>query len=259
MHVLTRDAARAIDRACVEEFALPTIVLMENAALHAAGVAASMLDPPSEAARVLIVAGPGANGGDGLAIARHLHNQGVRVAILLAADPASLKGDADVQLGVVQKMALPLTVWNADDPVASIDRAIEPIGSDVDLVIDALFGSGLRRDVVGPHATLIHALNTRIADGADALAVDVPSGLDIDTGEPRGVAIRADVTVTFAAAKVGFAAIAAQPFVGEVVVADIGAPRALVERFGQPAPEPLTPADALEVAPASAPPPTPGR
>ncbi|MBL0922767.1 MAG: hypothetical protein IBJ10_11660, partial [Phycisphaerales bacterium] len=139
VYVLTREASRAIDRAAVEEYGLPNIVLMENAAGAVEAEVIEALD--GEDGLVLLCCGPGNNGGDGLAAARRLHNAGVRVAVALCAPESSVKGDAAVHLRVVKKMGLPFV---AAGGVADVEGLLEELEVPA-LVVDALYGTGLDR------------------------------------------------------------------------------------------------------------------
>lgn len=233
VYVLSRDAARAIDRRCLTDFGIPTIVLMENAAVHVAETALEVLEQ-SNNTLVLIVCGPGNNGGDGLAVARHLANAGVDVRVVVLGDAEDLKGDAAVQLRACRKMRLPI-VYTGDKGAVAIDGAL----TDADgkarkprVVVDAVFGTGLTRPVEGVGAELLAAINELGQRGAHVVSVDIPSGLDADTGAALGAVVRANTTVTFVGLKPGLLAFDAQGFVGDVVVADIGAPHALLEELG---------------------------
>jgi NAD(P)H-hydrate epimerase len=215
--VFDRDAVRAVDHAAIEEYGIPGIVLMENAARGAADAAATMLTPV-ENARVLIACGSGNNGGDGYAMARQLHNRGARVMLIPLGDP--MPGtDAAINYDICRRMRLPM--------LALTEAAAQPR---FDLIVDAIFGTGLDRPVIGAAAEAIHWINTA---GSPVLALDLPSGLDANTGEPLGVAVRAAVTVTFVGVKVGFLRPIAREYVGDAVVAEIGAPVEAVRRFGQ--------------------------
>lgn len=220
---------RTIDRLASEEFGLPSIVLMENAAIHGADVALDLLEGRDR--RALVVCGPGNNGGDGLAIARHLANQGVEATVILSAARDQYSGDALVNLRIAEKMGIEVLVADPADAGVTVRAALRRAGPP-GLVIDALLGTGLDRPVREPLVSLFAAINELGKSGVPVLAVDIPSGLDCDTGEPLGSAVRATVTVTFVGLKKGFLSLAAQPYVGEVVVADIGVPRVLVERLG---------------------------
>lgn len=228
--VFTREAVREVDRTAVERYTIPSMVLMENAAIHAAGVALEMVAAQREP-RVLIVCGPGNNGGDGLAMARHLSNAGARVEVVLSGAGDRLRGDAGTNLGIVLAMGLPVLEPGHDGAAAVLrERAVSPCPH---LIVDAILGTGAVKTVRGPMMELIEEVNRIGAHGAPILAVDVPSGLDADTGLPLGAAVRATRTVTFVGIKQGFLNTAAAAYTGRVVVAGIGAPRQLVERLGK--------------------------
>jgi NAD(P)H-hydrate epimerase len=214
---LTRAQVREVDRIAIEEYHIPGIVLMENAARGVVDAAMEMMDPAK--AGVVIVCGGGNNGGDGYAVARHLHNRGVHVEVIDAA-ARDLKGDALINSRITDAMGIQRTVWqDAED-------LINPHA--MDFVIDALFGTGLTRPPEGELTILIDLMNEC---GLPVLAVDLPSGVDCDTGEPLGNAcVRATRTVTFVAEKAGFAHPAARQYTGTITVADIGCPRELIAR-----------------------------
>lgn len=216
---LTRKQVREVDRLAVERYGMPSIVLMENAARAVAEEAWMMLQQRAGRS-VLILCGGGNNGGDGLAAARHLHNRGVDVQIALTTDPDGYKGDALTNYNIVRKMGLPCEA-------AAADRLHRKA---YDLVIDAIFGTGLTQCPRPPFEQLAAAVNSM---EVDVLAVDIPSGLDCDTGKPLGPCIRARQTVTFVATKVGFAAPEASEFTGDVTIADIGCPRELIDQVAQ--------------------------
>jgi NAD(P)H-hydrate epimerase len=213
---LSREQVRAIDRRAIEEFGVPGAVLMENAGRGAAEVLLS------QGARgpVVVCCGKGNNGGDGFVIARHLDNRAVPVRVLLFAKPEELTGDAALNYEIVRRSGIPVDV-RGGKPVD--DDGLRRELASAEWVVDALFGTGLAGAVRPPFDTVIAAMN---ASGAKLLAVDIPSGLDSDTGRPLGATVRAQHTVTFVAPKTGFAQPAAREWVGEVHVADIGAPQA---------------------------------
>ena len=212
---LTRAQVREVDRRAIEDLHIPGIVLMENAACSASDAARDMLSGDC-IGQVLILCGGGNNGGDGLAIARHLHNRGCRVQILLAVEPARYKGDALINWEIARVMKLKVIYATPD--------VMDP---DAAMLIDAIFGTGLSKPIEGAARDVIDAINK---SGRPVLAIDLPSGLDCDTGEPLGAAcVRATRTVTFVAEKVGFANPAARAYTGEVIVADIGCPSQVIE------------------------------
>jgi NAD(P)H-hydrate epimerase len=220
MQSLTRSQVREIDRRAIEEFGLPGIVLMENAGRGAA----ELLHGLAPGASVAIVCGKGNNAGDGFVIARHLENLGHVVRLLLACDPAELRGDAAIAWRVADKACIPAAPL-ATATAAEWERSL----AGADWIVDALLGTGATGAPRGALATAIAAVNTAARHGAKVFAVDLPSGLDCDTGEPLGPCVRADVTATFVARKVGFDGPAAAPWLGDVHVVGIGAPRALLE------------------------------
>jgi NAD(P)H-hydrate epimerase len=215
---LSREQVRAIDRRAIEEFGVPGVVLMENAGRGAAEVLLSL----GARGPVVVCCGKGNNGGDGFVIARHLDNRTVPVRVLLFARSEELTGDAALNYEIVRRSGIPNDV-RGDQPVDG--DALRRDFAAAEWVVDALFGTGLAGAVRPPFDAVIGAIN---ASGAKVLAVDIPSGLDCDTGEPLGATVRAQHTVTFVALKKGFAQPAAREWVGEVHVADIGAPRAAI-------------------------------
>lgn len=215
--VLTREQVRRVDRLAMERYTISGLVMMENAGRHAAEI---ILDEFGPGGRVLICCGAGNNGGDGCVIARHLHNAGCQVRLFLAGDGARMSADMEANFRIVQAMGL---VWKAES--AEPTTVADTIGKD-EVVVDALLGTGFHGEVRSPIAELIEAVNTSVKRAT--VAVDVPSGLDCDTGIPAQATICADLTVTFVAEKPGFSADAAAPYIGRVAVADIGVPRELV-------------------------------
>jgi NAD(P)H-hydrate epimerase len=165
---------------------------------------------------ILILCGGGNNGGDGLAAARHLHNRGADVAIGLLTDPSAYKGDALTNWWIAQAMNLATAPFEAamlQDP--------PPM-----LIIDAVFGTGLTKPPRDPFPAVAASINH---SGLPVLSVDVPSGLDCDTGVSLASCIAATRTVTLVAEKVGFANAEARRYLGEVIIGDIGCPRELIE------------------------------
>lgn len=221
MRALTRDEVRSVDRIAVEEYGIPSLVLMENAGRGAA----EWLAPRVEAGgRVVILAGPGNNGGDGGVVARHLDLRGIDVAIRWIAEPSRLSADAAAQWRILERAGFDQAAW----PTGGMADALRALLAGASWVVDGLLGTGLTREVSGPLRAVIEAIN---ASGRPVLALDVPSGLDVDTGEPLGLAVRAAATVTFVAEKVGFGRPGAAAYTGEVVVASIGVPGSLLREL----------------------------
>lgn len=234
--VLSRAELRELDRRAVAEMGLPSILLMENAAI---GAARSVLRAMGvfEPGVAVVVAGTGNNGGDGLAVARQLHIHGVEVRVALVGDAGRLTPDSAANLKALQASSVAVEAFDGGESGTVEDRVsawLAEIGPMV--VIDALLGTGLSRDVRGPAAEAIRAINRSRSERWTRLVVslDLPSGLDADTGRPLGEAVRADVTATFAALKRGFFAMEAQEWVGEIELLPIGVPPELAARFGDP-------------------------
>src|SRR5207302_90610 len=222
MTTLTRAQVREIDRRAIEEYGVPGVVLMENAGRGAAEILAR-LNP--EKKPVVIVCGKGNNGGDGFVIARHLENRGWPVSTWLVCHPAELRGDAAVNYEIAQRSGI--RQFAGPPPVADSDLGrLTQFGG---WIVDALFGTGLTGPLGDPFDRVIAAMNS---SPARILAVDIPSGLDCDSGLPLGPTVRAHHCVTFVAPKAGFANPKAGEWLGQLHVIDIGAPRKLREEFG---------------------------
>jgi NAD(P)H-hydrate epimerase len=207
---LTRQQVRDLDRRAIDEYGVPGVVLMENAGRGAAEVLISL----GIHGRVLVCCGKGNNGGDGFVITRHLHNRGVQVNTMLFVKPDELTGDALTNYRILERGHYPLQIVTGPDLDSfkqELDRS--------EWIVDALLGTGLSGSVRAPFDKIIETIN---AHQGRVLAVDIPSGLDCDTGKPLGVAVRACHTVTFVAPKTGFANPPASEWLGCVHVADIG-------------------------------------
>jgi NAD(P)H-hydrate epimerase len=210
---LTREQAREVDRIAMEELHLPGIVLMENAARGIAQVALRLLE--RHPGPVSVVCGPGNNGGDGLAAARHLANAGANVKVHLVVPAEAYRAGSDPAIHLAVVLAMGLAVRD--------DLDLGGAG----LILDGIFGTGLTRAVRPPFGSAIEAIN---GAGSPVLAIDLPSGLDANTGAILGMAVRADVTATMGARKVGFALGDGPAHVGEVEVIDLGIPPTVIER-----------------------------
>lgn len=217
--ILTRDQIRRVDHLAINKYGISGPVLMENAGRNAAMVIRESYGPTGSA---FICCGVGNNGGDGCVIARHLHNVGWSVRVMMTDVPTRMTPDTKANFRIVEAMGLEPTIAPQEDAQLAAVQSLKPD----DVVVDALLGTGFRGEVRSPTAELIGAINA--AGKRAVIGIDVPSGLDCDTGEPSNATIRADVTVTFAANKIGLTKPAAAPYVGRVCVADIGAPPELI-------------------------------
>lgn len=223
--MLDPDAARALDAAAMERFAMPGLLLMEHAAIGVAAVAEHERRL-RDLHGVLVVCGPGGNGGDGWAVARLLANRGtpIVVAPLGSAPPGS---DAGINEAIGRRMIdAGLEILDIDDDAAAAD--LGRIASD-HLVVDGLFGIGLTRPLEGLAARVVDAISEA---EVPIVAIDLPSGLDARTGRPFGLCVRAAVTATMVAPKTGMLAVGADAWTGRIEIVDIGTPPSLLREFG---------------------------
>lgn len=222
---LTREEVRTVDRRAIDEFGMTGLVLMENAGRGAAEQLRALgVDGP-----VIVCAGKGNNGGDGFVIARHLELFDYDVRVLLFANPSELSGDAVANWRILEAAETPRVVLGRQPVLSDIDHAL----SHADWIVDALLGTGTVGEVREPYRTAITSINR---SARKVLAVDLPSGLDCDTGEPielladgTALCVRAAHTATFVARKRGFESLASQAFTGEVHVVGIGVPKKLLD------------------------------
>ena len=253
LRALSRDEVRQLDLQAVTKLALPTLVLMENAGRGAAGWLGELAGaiPPDTGGRlvvqspgtrlaqsavgpsppkVLILCGPGNNGGDGAVVARHLNAWGFPVRVIWFIQSGQLRGDANAQWNILDRSGIEQSCWfDANSVGCELERGqLSEVVSQADWLVDAIFGTGLSRPVEDPFRSVIDVVNE---SAKPILALDLPSGLDADTGKPLGVAMRARATATFVATKKGFSLPGASNFTGEVAVIDIGLPRCLLEPY----------------------------
>ncbi len=219
MHILTSDQMKSIDRRATERFGIPSIVLMENAAL---AVVDAIGDHYPDCDRAAIFCGLGANGGDGFAIARHLEQRGVVPMVFIVGDRKKISGDAAANLAICERLGLQLHDITDDD---SLNEALVH-ASDADLIIDAIFGTGLNR---APEGLFAETIVSMMELGPPIVAVDLPSGANASSAETFEPCVQAALTITFAAPKICHIFEPAAVSCGEVVVADISIPTAAIE------------------------------
>lgn len=219
MRVLTADEMRRVDLRAIDEIGIPSMVLMENAAI---GIADALAEVFPKAESAAIFCGPGNNGGDGLALARLLDARGYRVRTFLVLRSSEPKGDAAAQLRILENAAFDVERLLPDSDLLEAELAC----AQADLVVDALFGTGLTRPLQEHFADLVAIFNR---SPTPCLAVDLPSGLDGSRGETTGPYAPADLTVTFAAPKVAHILAPAAEAMGTLVVTDLGIPPFLVD------------------------------
>ena len=214
--VLMRAQIRRVDRRAIDQWGISGLVLMENAGR---GVADRLCQLGIHGP-VVVACARGNNGGDGFVVARHLDLRGYRVEVVLTCALDEIRGDAAVNHAILSKTDVPIRRFEA--------TSCHELLADADWVVDALLGTGATGDPRPPLDRVISGLNE---SPAKKMAVDVPSGLDCDTGDVGTPAFRAEHTCTFVAAKPGLLASQAQDFVGQLHVLDIGVPRKLIEQI----------------------------
>lgn len=224
MLVLTAAEMAGLDARTIREAGIPGIVLMENAAQGAAAFFLRTV-PDLLQRRITIVAGSGNNAGDGFAVARIFHSKGADVNVVCLRSPQRLSGDALTNFSIVEKIGIPVTVWDEAKGFDTQWEAVSMSGA----VIDAILGTGLKSEVKGIYREVIERLNGL---NVPVLAVDIPSGLDASTGLPFGAAVKATATATFGFLKIGCVIERGPELTGTIEVIDIGIPPRLVESSG---------------------------
>ena len=215
--VMSRDEVRAFDAWAINELGVPGIVLMENAGRSCAQFIIETLSKIKKP-KVCIFCGTGNNGGDGFVIARHLLNAGFAVTVVVCGNIAKIKNDARVNLDIL--IGLGLKIERLDmEGTEIIDDRVTKLANEANMIIDAIFGTGLTGTLRDEYKRLIENINEL---GCPILSVDIPSGLDCDTGQPLDAAIKANCTVTFVAVKKGFVFEDARPYTGDIFIASIG-------------------------------------
>ncbi len=210
-----------LDQETIEKIGIPSCILMENAGSAVAREAVRMLSR-KKTKRAVVVCGVGNNAGDGFVAARHLIDNGIPTNVFCLGRPGTLKEDAARNYSILRKLRCPPVIKKR------LDKEMAGALEVADVIIDAVFGVGLNRPVEEPFLSVIEAMN---ASRKKIIAVDVPSGLDADTGRTYGSCVKAFVTVTFCLIKRGFLKGEGPRCVGRLVTADIGIPKRLIARI----------------------------
>jgi len=232
MRILTAEQMREADRRTIQDIGIPSLVLMENAGRQVVAAMESFFDDLGER-RVAILCGKGNNGGDGFVVARTLHQRGIEASVFVVGKVSEIKGDARVNVEILGRLGV--TVVEIDDE-GQWELHFSEI-SEHDLLVDALFGTGLRTALTGIYETVIADVN---ASDLPVVSIDLPSGMSADTPDLIGDCIEATVTVTLGAPKVPLILPPAEQKSGEVVIADIGIPAEVFEALDGPRLELLT-------------------
>ena len=220
MRVVTAEEMRTLDQTAINTYGIPGIVLMENAGLQVVNLLQNILDDVT-GKEIVIFVGKGNNGGDGLVIARHLFNRGAKVKVGLVVPPEEMSGDAGVNLRIWQNMGQPVVFLFKEKELACF------LTVNTALIVDAIFGTGFKGKATGVPAGCIEVIN---ASGKPVVAVDIPSGLEADTGQVHGPCVKAAHTVTFALPKLGLVLDPGINYTGKLHVVDISIPSFLLEK-----------------------------
>ena len=228
MKVITGDQMREIEQIAINETGIPSILLMENAALRLTERCLQILKTGTvknnSRQKVVIFCGPGNNGGDGFALAYHLFNHNIEASVFFAGDEKKIKGDPAVYLEIIKKLGVHIEAVFTEEQVNAIAEKI----IDSPLVVDALLGTGLNKNVEGVFESIINIIKKC---GKYVLSVDIPSGVHSGTGKIMGCAVKADETITFAFLKTGIAVYPGTEYAGKVFIEDISLPENLTERI----------------------------
>lgn len=218
---VTREQIREMDRRAIEDFGIPGIILMENAG-RAVAEETWRLAGSDPSARIVVLCGKGNNGGDGYVVARHLFNRGMNPTVFVFSRLDDISGDAAINLTIILKMGLKIETVASENDLGEVQATV----ASADVLVDALLGTGISGEVRGLMRSAIEMINRA---GKPVVTVDIPSGLNANTGEILGACVKADVTVTFAAPKIGLARGSGPEHAGRVVTAEISIPRQVLE------------------------------
>ena len=223
MKIVKPEQMGEVDKFTINEIGIPGIVLMENAAVSVVNEVLGML-PDLSGRRIIVLAGKGNNGGDALAVARHLYNKGIDVRTFLLAKKDEVKGDAETNLKILENMGIDIVEFISEGQFPELENVLEK----ADIVVDGIFGTGLKGNVRGIPARLIDIVNSSLKT---VVSIDIPSGINGENGKIMGCCIRASSTVTFALPKIGLLVHPGCEYTGKIVVADIGIPQKAIEHF----------------------------
>lgn len=223
MRIVTSAQMKWIDSTAINRYGIPGVVLMENAGRRVAEEVIRLLG--GQAGKIVLFAGKGNNGGDVMVTARHLYNKGMEVKVFLLGREDDIKGDSKVNLDIARKINIPVLPLLEGGDLKEVERALE-WGQ---VVVDGIFGTGLKGDVRGIPRQVIRLINN---SSCRVISVDIPSGVHGDTGEICGECVKADLTVTFGYPKLGLLQYPGAEYTGELVIADISIPSLIGDEAG---------------------------
>ncbi|RST73054.1 NAD(P)H-hydrate epimerase [Siminovitchia acidinfaciens] len=231
MFAAGRKEMQLMDQYTMDVIGLPGVVLMENAGTKIAEEV--IASSPCENPRIIVLAGAGNNGGDGFVIARKLYDSGYDCVVCFIADPNKMKGDAKVHFDVYNKRGLPIWYFHNNS-----SRKLHNLLSEADIIVDAMLGTGVNgplREPVSEIISFVNRLKSKII-----MSVDIPSGLNSDTGKAVGMAVKASKTVSFVYPKKGFFLLDGPKYIGEWKAVDISVPTSIVENLDLQMPKVIT-------------------
>lgn len=218
MKAVTPDQMRQIDHTAIDGYGIPGVVLMENAG---AAVAKEIFKLPAHKRnRVSLIAGKGNNGGDVMVIARHLHNNAVNTVVYLMGKQHEIKGDSRINLNILNKMGMEIKEINCDDDLCRLEKDLEWS----QIVVDGILGTGFKGEITGIARKVIDAINN---SGRFVVSVDIPSGVNGETGRICGACVQAHITVTLGYPKTGLLQHPGASRAGRLIVSDISIPRSI--------------------------------
>lgn len=219
IEILTSKSSREMDKVSIDKWGIPSILLMENAVF-------SLLKHFKYLDDILIICGPGNNGGDGLALARQLFNSGKRIKVFIAATTSDSTNDFNINFKLLEGLPIEIILLSDDKDLSKLKKSI----NECKVLVDCLFGTGLNRNIEGIYSDIISEINK---SKVYKVSVDIPSGLCSDTGLPLGETIFADKTITFQAIKKGFLNYEALDYIGELKIENIGIPSEIVKEVSE--------------------------
>ncbi len=230
MQYLTVKKINRIDRLASEKYGIPSIILMENAGRSVAEETIKTLKrkKPAKTQKIAVLCGSGKNGGDGFVAARYLYNYGYQVKVYLLKNPNNISGDTLTNYTILKKIGVE-TKLISPSKLNSLSSELKK----ANCIIDAIFGTGIKGKVTGLPAQIIKMVNQtkKVITSKPVISVDLPSGLDGDTGFPLGKCVKTTVTVTMGYPKKGFLNPEAKKYLGKLIIADIGYPRNITKNI----------------------------
>lgn len=223
LHTLTREQTKIVDNYIINELGLPSVILMENAG-HGIAQYLLTLQPNN---KVIVCSGKGNNGGDGYVVARYLNLHKIDVEVYIFAHENDIKGDAKIHLDIIKKIGIPIQYFDPSN--INLDTLLNNLNK-AEWIIDGLFGTGLATHLDAFYCDLINTINKTTSK---ILSIDVPSGLDCDTGQPFGASIKANVTCTLLSMKKGFLSMRSQNYFGKIKIINLGVSDQIIYQCAQ--------------------------